>query len=390
MHTARSIDQDDVTRWVLVAEGDAVEVMPSRFLRHLQNRAMSPNTVKAYASDLCLFYRFLADRGMSYIEVGPAVMADFLDYLVHLPVRAPGKVQGLVLATHDERGPGHRRAASSVNRTFAAVSSFFEFAITVEEFRDENPVRMVADHARARVPDRHQPFMGRASRQRPVRRALKVKAARTLPRPMAASDLDALFNALRTKRDRAMFLLMLDGGLRPGEVLGLQIPDDIEYGRRRVRVRHRGDHPKGVRQKSRSERVVDLHDPRTLAAINDYVMNERPRDTGSPYLFLIGGKGRRRAEPLSYQALWRIFARHCDRLAIRTAWTTPHALRHTHATDMWESGMRELTLQKRLGHASPESTRLYTLVSDEQVLADYTKATRAVSRQGREGDDGTA
>jgi len=38
--------------------------------------------------------------------------------------------------------------------------------------------------------------------------------------------------------------------------------------------------------------------------------------------------------------------------------------------------MRELALQKRLGHASPESIRVYTRVSDEQVLADYDHALR--------------
>jgi integrase len=53
---------------------------------------------------------------------------------------------------------------------------------------------------------------------------------------------------------------------------------------------------------------------------------------------------------------------------------TPHALRHTHATRMWEAGMRELTLQKRLGHASPESTRIYTRVSDAVVVAEYRQA----------------
>ena len=53
---------------------------------------------------------------------------------------------------------------------------------------------------------------------------------------------------------------------------------------------------------------------------------------------------------------------------------TPHALRHTHATRMFEKGMRELTLQKRLGHASPESTRIYTQVSDPMVVEEYRRA----------------
>jgi integrase len=60
---------------------------------------------------------------------------------------------------------------------------------------------------------------------------------------------------------------------------------------------------------------------------------------------------------------------------VREPWLTPHSLRHTHATSMWEQGMRELTLMARLGHASPDSTRVYTQVSDPQVVADYRRAT---------------
>ena len=139
-------------------------------------------------------------------------------------------------------------------------------------------------------------------------------------------------------------------------------------------LRHRDDHPKGARSKSRYERVVDLHEPETLAVISAYVMDERPADGDSPLVFLIGGGGQRRLEALSYDGLVKMFTRATTRAGIRTPWVTPHACRHTHATAMWEGGMRELTLQKRLGHASPESTRIYTRVSDPAVVADYNRA----------------
>lgn len=192
---------------------------------------------------------------------------------------------------------------------------------------------------------------------------------------MSGEDIDALLASLTTMRDLAIYLLMLVGGLRPGEVLCLQL-DDISYGRRRVTVRKRDDHPRGARAKARHECVVDLHEPRTLDAVNRYVLHERPLDAESPFVFLVGGGGARRCEPLSYQAVVRGFARRLDRLGIRSSDMTPHALRHTHATAMWEGGMRELALQKQLGHASPESVRIYTRVSDEQVLADYDHALR--------------
>ena len=170
-----------------------------------------------------------------------------------------------------------------------------------------------------------------------------------------------------------MVRLMLDGGLRPGEVLGLRL-GDVAYGRRRVAVRHREDHPRGLRQKSRTERVVDVLEAATLEAVTAYILCERPPEATTDVVFLVGGSGPRRCEALSYWALVRLFARAAARAGIRSPGVTPHALRHTHATRMWDGGMRELTLQRRLGHASPESTRVYTRVSDRQVLDEYKRA----------------
>jgi hypothetical protein len=65
-------------------------------------------------------------------------------------------------------------------------------------------------------------------------------------------------------------------------VLSLQV-DDISYGRRRVVIRKRDNHPRGARGKSRAERVVDLHEPRTLDAVSRYMMHERPLDALSPF-----------------------------------------------------------------------------------------------------------
>jgi hypothetical protein len=44
---------------------------------------------------------------------------------------------------------------------------------------------------------------------------------------------------------------------------------------------------------------------------------------------------------------------------------------------MWEGGMRELSLQKRLVLNETATTEIYTRISDEQVLADYTRALEA-------------
>jgi hypothetical protein len=57
----------------------------------------------------------------------------------------------------------------------------------------------------------------------------------------------------------------------------------ISHGRRRVVIRKR--------DKSRTERVVDLHEPRTLDAVSRYMMHERPLDAPSPFVFLVEATG---------------------------------------------------------------------------------------------------
>jgi integrase len=355
--------------------GEPVDVV-SGFLRHLAARGCSPNTLVAYAYDLRHLWTFLAEQRLAWDELRPRHAHALLSYLRAQPSRRPRQRLALAIAS--------QLAPTTINRILAAVSSFYEYALLAGLLEAGNPIERRPDPALARVSSRHQPFMGAASRQQPMRRSVRAKTIQRVPRPLDDAQVQALLGQLRCLRDRALVLLMLQGGLRPGEALGLHL-EDVAYGRRRVIVRHRTDHPKGVRSKSRTERVVDLHEPEALATISAYVMTERPGEAGTPLVFLVGGRGRRRCEPLGYDALVRLFARACERAGIRQPWVTPHALRHTHATRMWEGGMRELTLQKRLGHASPESTRLYTLVSDPTVVAEYRRALgQAIAPEGAE------
>lgn len=360
-----------VVRRVVLQDGAGTVVeSATRFLGHLADSGYSPHTLCAYGYDLRYLFLFLDAEGLDWREFRPSTAPGFLGFLRRQPSARPAQRLGLTVAT--ERG--RLLAPATVARVLATTSSFYEWAIAAERFlTEENPLRRRPDPALARVQDRHGPFVGRPSRQQPVRRTVRVRLPMRLPRPLSAEEVEALLGSITSGRDLAVTLLMLDGGLRPGEVLGLHL-DDVAYGRRRVTIRKRDDHPHGARGKSRRERVVDLHAPRTLDAVSRYVLHERSVEATSPFLFLVGGTGPRRDQPLSYQALVRGFARRMDRLGIRAPEKTPHALRHTHATAMWDAGMRELALRARLGHASPESTRIYTRVSDEQVLAEYARA----------------
>jgi integrase/recombinase XerD len=365
MFTVRRCLRSSVPVELVDSVGNSVAPVAD-YLVYLASRGCSPHTIAAYAYDLRHLWTFLTTAELDWTTLTPVRAIALLIHLRTIPSRAKRT-----------RGSGidaeRRLSPASVNRALAAISAFYDWAMLAGFHAGPNPIAKVEARAVLRSVDRHRPFLEGIARTAPVRRTLAVRTVHQVPRPLSDEEVTAILSALCCRRDLALVRLMLDGGLRPGEALGLQL-EDVAYGRRRVVVRHREDHPRGVRAKGRRERVVDLHEPATLAAVADYVTLERPRDTGCAFLFLVGGHGRRCGEPLSYAALAKLFARACERAGVRGPRVTPHALRHTHATRMWEGGMRELALMRRLGHASPESTRVYTRVSDPAVIAEYRRA----------------
>jgi integrase/recombinase XerD len=93
-----------------------------------------------------------------------------------------------------------------------------------------------------------------------------IRTPRTLPRVLSPAAVDALRNALRSYRDRAMVDAMVLGGLRRCEVLGLRL-EDVNAGQRRVFVTE----GKGGRQ-----RIVPVS-ARFFASLAEYLAAERPR-----------------------------------------------------------------------------------------------------------------
>src|SRR6266496_3248236 len=113
----------------------------SGFLRHLRARGYSPNTLSAYAYDLLHFMTFLHEQQLSYQEFSPARSLLFLEYLFSIPSRRQAQRFALVLCTTDQGNPATRLSPATINRIFAAVSSFYEYLIVSDQFPNpENPM----------------------------------------------------------------------------------------------------------------------------------------------------------------------------------------------------------------------------------------------------------
>jgi integrase/recombinase XerD len=211
----------------------SIPILP-QFLAYLKGRDCSPNTVRAYAFDLRHFEGFLRQAAIDWGTLSTSQAIEFLLYLRTIRTKRRG-----MRAAHE------RLAPATVNRILAALAAFYSWAQFTGHFALRSPFDPVQTRGGVFVSDQHRPFLNGIARRSTMRWPLRVKLARRLPRPLSATQLKRLFAALRNRRDIALMRLMLDGGLRPGEALGLQLAD-ISYGRRRVTIRWREDHPRGA------------------------------------------------------------------------------------------------------------------------------------------------
>src|SRR5947207_3234272 len=146
VHRVKASSDHEATIELLDDDGQPIPAITS-FLRYLRARGCSPNTLSAYAYDLLHFMRFLKKQQLTYQEFRPPHAFQFLEYLSTVPSRHPARRLGLVLATTTAGGTSATRLSpATINRTFAAVSSFYEYLLLSEEFTNhENPIQQVDD-----------------------------------------------------------------------------------------------------------------------------------------------------------------------------------------------------------------------------------------------------
>ena len=80
-----------------------------------------------------------------------------------------------------------------------------------------------------------------------------------------------------------------------------------------------------------------------------------------------------RGGPLSYDAAHNRWKKYC---AAAGAGIGIHQLRHAHATELINSGVSIEVVRRRLGHASTETTQIYTLLADKVADTEIRAASR--------------
>lgn len=282
-----------------------------RFKRYLEQRYPDRSTSKHYMSDLAIFHQFIGDRSPRAIR--PQMISDFVEAQSN---------QGLKGAT--------------INRRLSALSSFFEFLIfEAEDDGWSNPVQW----------KRH-----------------SIRPGHHLPRDVSDQTVRQLLAVIDDRRDRAIFGLMVNAGLRVGEVVDLQLNDlhPLEQtGLARLRVRGKGD----------KERIVWL-----TAEVVHYLQHwrqQRPQSE-SPYLFL-----NQHRRPLSVSGVQFRLKQYCQQAGVQLSC---HQLRHTFARRLVEHNMPIDSLAKLLGHNDLQTTQRYIDGANPIVRRDFLQAMQQVAQ----------
>ena len=291
-------------------ENERAEGLLAEFLGHLKHvRRLSPHTVRAYETDLRSYLDWCKREGVVATRPDRRATRRYLTNLV-----------------------GARYTDKTVNRHLSALRSFFSWMQEHGEHVDDSVLAM---HGR--------------------------KLTRSLPNVMADEDVRHLVAACDESkaeglRDRAMIELMYATGARISELAGLA-PSDIDYAQGEVRLFGKGS----------KERIVPVYEV-ALDATRSYVESARPTLTASrkkpgvPSALFVSVRG----NDMTANALRARFERLVQLAGLENA-VTPHAVRHTYATELLDGGADLRTVQELLGHESMATTQIYTHLSVERL-----------------------
>jgi len=282
------------------------------FLEFLQNeKKASDNTLQSYRRDIVYFNKYVESNQLNYAKMQEE---DIKAYLEHL----------------QEVG----KKASTISRSLASIRSFYQFLVRNKKVKVDPTNNIQSPKIEKRAPS--------------VLTAQEVELLLDQPK-----DVD-----LKGTRDKAMLEFAYATGMKVTEIISLNLEDvNLEEGY--VTCKNK--------DKSRNIPLGSL----SLKALTEYIENSRNiliKDESVTALF-VNTNGQR----LTRQGFWKIVKYYKDQAHI-TKDITPHILRHSFASHLFQNGADLKAIQTMLGHSDISSTQIYMQFQDETIQNIYKKA----------------
>jgi len=280
----------------------------------LLERSLSSNTINAYLSDMEKLASF-CENNFDQLKAENIQLNQLEDFLAHL---SKSEI-----------------AASSQSRILSGVKAFFRFLL-LEDKINSDPSELLEG----------------------------PKMERKIPNHLSIKEIDKLLSAVDLSkkfghRDRAILETLYGCGLRVSELSNLKLSNfikEIEL----IRIAGKGD----------KERLVPINKS-AIHHINLYIENVRIKigidKSAEDVLFLnVRGKG------ISRISIFKIVKEAARNAEIKKN-VSPHTLRHSFATHMYEAGADLRIIQQLLGHESITTTEIYSHAS-KNLLEETLKS----------------
>lgn len=301
---------------------ESLERLISAFCDSLYvERNASVHTIRAYSSDLHDYARWAARRSVNALE---PTFRELRSYLAELD-RA-------------------RYSRTTINRRLSSLKGFFRWLMVTGQIeRDVSGVLQGPKQPKS---------LPHVIRPHDMVKLLRVYSDRDLtgePREQTPSDM----------RNQAVLEFLYACGARVSEASGLLV-SGVNFESGQVKVFGKGS----------KERIIPLHDL-AIRSMRMYERIARPELLGrgeSEYFFVSN-----RGNQMSTNAIRSMFK---EALAVAglDQTLTPHAMRHTFATDMLTGGADLRSVQEMLGHASLSTTQIYTHLSASHLKEVHHQA----------------
>ena len=318
------------------------------------SESTQPRTRTAYAYDIKLFFEFLIDNNPALKDKTPKEIelsflnqltaSDFEEYLDYLSL-------------YTKNGKEYSNSASAKKRKLVALRAFFRYLYQTEKL-DQNVTEKV------KTPKIHEKNIIRMESDEVANFLDTVEFGNKLTKNQQR------FHEKNKLRDLAMLTLMLSTGIRVSECVGINI-SDVDFDRTSVRVVRKGG----------NEDLVYFSDE-AAGILLEYLEERRKIDAvpgSEDALFLSSHKSRMTQRNVEY--LVKKYAR----ISTPLKKITPHKLRSTYGTALYQETQDIYLVADVLGHKDVNTTRKHYADMD-----DHKKWQSRNDVQLRETDRATA
>lgn len=282
------------------------------FIKYLKNEKRYPNTtILSYERDVDNYYGYIKLKNIDYKNISKEEIRDYLKYLDDL-----------------------KYSKSTISRILSTLRHFYSYLV-IHNIVEINQFKLIRN----------------------------PKKEKKLPNFLQGDELQKIFDSIDIEkplglRNRLIVELLYASGIRVSELTDLTL-DDIDINNKEIRITGKGNKERIVYFGDYAKKYLELY----LETSRPILLNNKK----SNYL-LINNQG----DALSTRGVQMVIEDIVKEASLKHN-ISPHALRHTFATDLLNNGADLKSVQELLGHSSLSTTQIYTHITNERLRSVYLK-----------------